>query len=54
LSSKFCKKFKKENVAIIAGCIGIGMILVIILPFWVWVTIVSIALIAFAVSYWCD
>jgi 4-hydroxybenzoate polyprenyltransferase len=45
--------FKKRRV-VATGlmCLGVGMLLVVFLPVWVWICCVSIALIVYAYSYW--
>lgn len=49
------KKLKTRNIiTIIAGSLGFGMILVIILPAWVWILIVGAALIGAAWCYLCN
>lgn len=47
------KKWPKFNIiGIIVGSIGIGMIAVIVLPFWIWVVCVGVGCIIYAVKTW--
>jgi 4-hydroxybenzoate polyprenyltransferase len=50
----FIKRFCKSRRAIAAAlcCLGIGMLLVIFLPFWIWIAIVAAGLISYAWSWW--
>jgi hypothetical protein len=48
--------FKKSGIwdilALVIGSIGIGMLLAMLIPFWVWIIIVGISLIAYAVWFY--
>lgn len=46
----FKKIIKFRTLGLIAGCIGCGMLMVLTFPPWVWILIVSISLIVFAVK----
>lgn len=53
LFKKFFKRCPKFNIfAIIIGSIGLGMLAVIILPFWIWVLCVGIGCIFYAFTWW--
>jgi hypothetical protein len=47
------KKWPRLNtIGIIVGSIGIGMLMVIVLPFWVWVVCVGFGCIIYALKTW--
>lgn len=48
--------FKKSGIwsilALVIGSIGVGMLLAMLIPFWVWIVVVGISLIAYAVWFY--
>lgn len=48
--------FKKSGIwnilALVIGSIGLGMLLAMLIPFWVWIVVVGISLIAYAVWFY--
>lgn len=48
--------FKKSGIwnvlALVIGSIGLGMLLAMLIPFWVWIVLVGISLIAYAVWFY--
>lgn len=39
-------------LALVIGSIGLGMLLAMLIPFWVWIVLVGISLIAYAVWFY--
>lgn len=44
-----CDKISKK-VPIIVGSIGIGLLLAVLMPFWLWITLIGAALVITAVK----
>ena len=52
-SRKLFRKICAWDILVLGiGSVGIGMIIAIFIPFWVWIIIVGISLIAYAVWYY--
>lgn len=44
----FKRLFRFKTLALIAGCIGCGMLMVLVCPVWIWILIVALSLIVWA------
>lgn len=44
----FKRIFRFRTLGLIAGCIGCGMLMVLVFPIWIWILIVAISLIVWA------
>lgn len=41
-----------DIIVLVIGSVGIGMLLALLIPFWVWILVVGISLIAYAVWFY--
>lgn len=50
--SSYIKKLCKKNIiGIIALSLGIGLIMAVLVPFWIWIIIAGTALVVYGIHY---